>query len=86
MLQWLAQDLAHISICAVCLVTQSCLTLCNSMDCSLPGSFVHGDSPGRTTGVGSLSLLQGIFPTQESNRELLHCRQILYQLSHQGST
>ena len=39
----------------------------------------------RDTGVGSLSLLQGIFPTQESNRGLLHCRQILCQLSYQGS-
>ena len=37
------------------------------------------------TGVGSCSLLQGIFPTQGSNPSLLHCRQILYQLSHQGS-
>ena len=37
------------------------------------------------TKVGSLSLLQGIFLTQESNRGLLHCRQILYQLSYQGS-
>jgi len=43
------------------------------------------DSPGKNTGVGSLSLLQGIFLTQESNRGLLHCRQILYQLSYQGS-
>ena len=39
-------------------------------------------SPGQNTGVGSLSLLQGIFPTQGSNPGLLHCRQILYQLSH----
>ena len=37
------------------------------------------------TVVGSLSLLQQIFPTQESNQGLLHCRQILYQLSYQGS-
>ena len=36
-------------------------------------------------GVGSLSLLQGIFPTQELNQGLLHCRRILYQLSYQGS-
>ena len=36
-------------------------------------------------GVGSLSLLQGIFPTQELNLGLLHCRRILYQLSYQGS-
>ena len=39
----------------------------------------------QNTGVGNLSLLQGIFPTQESNRGLLHCRWILYQLSYQGS-
>ena len=42
-------------------------------------------SPGQNTGVGSLSLLQGIFPTQGLNPGLPHCRQILYQLSHQGS-
>ena len=35
--------------------------------------------------MGSLSLLQGIFPTQESNQDFLHCRRILYQLSYQGS-
>jgi len=95
------------------------------MDCSLPGSSVHGDSPGKNAGSGlpcpppghlpnsgiesssptlqedslplelpgkpknigvdSLSLLQGIFPTQELNWGLLHCRWILYQLSYQGS-
>ena len=106
----------------LCLVTQSCPALCNLMDCSLPSSSVHRDSPGKNTGVGchespqprdqprssalqadffyhlshhgkpkntgvgSLSLLQGIFPTQESNQGLLHCRRILYQLSYQGST
>ena len=45
------------------------------------------ESPGKTKNirVGNLSLLQGIFPTQESNQGLLHCRQILFQLSHQGS-
>ena len=43
------------------------------------------NSPGQNTGVGSLSLLQGIFPTQGSNPGLLHCRRILYQLNHQGS-
>ena len=40
------------------------------------------NSPGQNTGVGSHSLLQGIFPTQGSNPGLLHCRWILYQLSH----
>ena len=39
-------------------------------------------SPDQNTGVGSLSLLQGIFPTQGSNPSFLHCRWILYQLSH----
>ena len=43
------------------------------------------DSPGKHTGVGCHSLLQGIFPTQGSNPGLLHCRQILHHLSHQGN-
>ena len=43
------------------------------------------NSPGQNTGVGSLSLLQGIFPTHGSNPGLPYCRQILYQLSHKGS-
>ena len=55
------------------------------MDCSPPGSSVHGDSPGKNTGVGCRDLLQGIFPTQGSSPGLPHCRQILYQLSHQRS-
>jgi len=98
--------------CAVlCLVSQSCPTLCDPMDCSPPGSSVHGDSLGKNTGVGlpcpppgdlpnpgikprspalqvseppgklkntgvgSLSLLQENFLTQELNWDLLHCRQ-----------
>ena len=105
----------------MCLVCESCPTLCYPMDSSPPGSPVHRESPGKNTGggchallqgvfptqgsnpksptlqadsllseppgkpkntgVGGLSLLQGIFLTQESNRDLLHCRQILYQLS-----
>ena len=56
------------------------------MDCSPPGSSVHRDSPGKNTGVGCQALLQGIFPTQGSNPGLLHCRQILYHLSHQRSS
>ena len=55
------------------------------MDCSPPGSPVHGDSPGKNTGMGCYALLQGIFPTQGSNPGLPHCRRILCQLSHQGS-
>ena len=104
------------------LVAQSCRTLCDPMDCSPPGSSVHGYFPGKKTGmglpcpppgdlpnlgielrspalqvdplpfepegkpksagVGSLSLLPGIFPTQEVNWGLLHCRWIPYQLSY----
>ena len=55
------------------------------MDGSPPGSSVHGDSPGKNSGVGCHALLlQGIFPTQESNQGLLHWRQILKQLSYLG--
>jgi len=49
------------------------------------GLYSPWNSPGQNTGVGSLSLLQGIFPTQGSNPGLPHCRWILYQLSHKGS-
>ena len=55
------------------------------MDCSPPGSSVHGDSPGKNTGVACHALLQGIFPTQGWNPGLLHCRRILYCLSHHES-
>ena len=73
-------------ICAVLwVVTQLCPVLCDSMDDSPPASSVHQDSPGRSTGVGCRALLQGIFPTQESNWGFLHYRWILYQLSYQGS-
>ena len=49
------------------------------------GPYSAWNSPRQTTEVGSLSLLQEILPTQGLNPGLLHCRQILYQLSHQGS-
>ena len=103
-------------------VAQLCPSLCDPMDCSPPGSSVHGIHQARIldwvavpfskgflqlwcrtqvshiaggfftswatreaqeyTGVGSLFLLQGIFPTQELNQSLLHCRWNLYQLSY----
>ena len=59
-------------------VAQSCLTLCDRL-------YSPWNSPGQDTGVGSLSLLQRIFPTQGLNPGLLHRRKILYQLSHRGS-
>ena len=110
-------------VCCVCLVAQSCLTLCDPIDCSqvplsmgilqarilqwvaclppgeISNSGIESRSPAlqvdslpsklpgkpKITEVGSLSLLQGDFPTQESNWGLLHCQQILYQLSYPGS-
>ena len=67
------------------LVAQSCLTLCDPMDCNLPGLLCPWDHLGKNTGGGSHALLQGIFPTQELNLGLLHCRQIPYHMSHQGT-
>ena len=57
-------------------------TVLNSEVTSVSGLPCPWDSPGKNTGVGSHSLLQGIFLTQGSNLCLLHCRQILYHLSH----
>ena len=75
-----------IYVCVVlCLAAQSCPTLCDPMDCSPPSSSIHADSPGKNTGVGCHALLQGISSTQGWNPGLPHGRQILYQLSHQGS-
>ena len=74
---------------------QSCLTLCNPLDCSLPGSSVHGIFLGKNTRVSCHFLLQGIFPTQGSNPCLLHLLHwhfihftqwvTLYPLSYLGS-
>ena len=64
-------------------VTQSCPTLCDPWTVvgQAPPSW---DFPGENTGLGCHFLLQGIFLTQESNPDLLHYRQTLYRLSHQG--
>ena len=102
----------------VYLIAQLCPAVCDLVDSSLPGSFVHADSPGKNTGVGCHALLQGIFPTQGANPGseprsstlqadslpskptgrpmstgvgslqgiFLHCRCILYQLSHSFTT
>ena len=55
-----------VSVCVyvLCLVIQSCLTLCDPKNCNQPGSSIPGDSPGKNTGVGCYVLLQGIFPIQ----------------------
>ena len=67
----------------LCLLMQSCPTLCNPMGCSPPGSSAHGDSPSKNTRVSCQALLQGIIPTQGSNLGLLHCRQIHMQVKKQ---
>ena len=61
--------MAIADLCAVqCLVAQSCPTLCDPIDFSLPGSSAHGDSPRRNTGVGCHALFQGIFPTGDQTQ------------------
>ena len=72
----------------VCLITQLCLTPCDPMDCSPPGSsreILHGNFPGKNTGEGCHALLQGIFLIWGSNPGLLHCRWIVQSPRHQGS-
>ena len=63
-------------------VSQLCPTVCSPMDCSSPVSSLHGNSPGKKTGMGCHSFLQGIFLIQGSKLGLLHCRHILYHLCH----
>ena len=81
--------LADSPVCMHAKSLQSCLTLCDPMDCSLPGSSIHGIFPGKNSGVGCHFLLQGIFPTQGSKLRLL--RLLRWQadslpLSHLGSS
>ena len=83
---------SHSIVSHTLLITQYCLTVCDPMDYSLLGSPVHGIFQARQeysdwieNGMDSHFLLQEIFLTQRSNLGLLHCRQILYHLSHQGS-
>ena len=80
---WEADERCHHKASIPLKWSESCSVVSNSL-------WPHGlgspwNSPGQNTGVGSLSLLQGIFPTQGLNPGLLHCGQILYQLSHKGS-
>ena len=69
----------------VCLVTQLCLTLCDPIDCSPPGSSVHGIVQARVLEWVASHFSRGIFQTQGLNWGLLHCKWILYRLSHQES-
>ena len=67
-----------------CLVAKSCVTLCDTMDCSPSGFSVQGIFQARILAWVPIAS-QGIFPTQGSNLGLPHCRQMLYRLSHKGS-
>ena len=72
-------------LCVCVLVTQLCLTLCHPMDCTLPGSSVHGILQATTLEQVSIPFSRGIFPTQGLNPGVLHCRRIPYHLRHQTS-
>ena len=61
--RWMRSQIVRCCV-VLCLVVHLCVTLCNPVDCSPPGSSVHGDSPGKNTEVGCHVLLQGLFPTQ----------------------
>ena len=65
-------------------VAQLCPTLCDRMDCSPPGSSIHGVFQASILEWVALSFSRGIFPTHRSNPGLRHCRQSIYHLSHQG--
>ena len=75
--------LYKLEIAVLCLVAQSCVTLCDPMNCSRQAPLCMGILQARI--LEKVALLHGIFPTQGSSQGLLHCRQILYQLSYQGS-
>ena len=66
-----------INVFVLCLVAQSCPTLCDPIDCSPVGSCVHGDSPARILEWVAMPSLQGIFPIQGSNPGLPQSRRIL---------
>ena len=86
-LEWVAMASSRLCICAFVHIHLYEIESCPVMSDSLWSQGLHSpwNSPGQNTGVGSVSILQGIFPNQGSNPGLLHCRQILYQLSHKGS-
>ena len=88
----LTTDRRHLSVVCVCVCVfaytcaESCLTLCSPMDCSSLWLLCPWDSPGKNTGVGCHFLLQGIFPTWESNLRLLHWEGGSLPLCHLGSS
>ena len=67
------------------LVVQLCPTLCDPTYCSSPGSSIPGIFQARKLKWVAIPFSKGIFPSRGLNQGLLHCRQILYHLGHQGS-
>ena len=78
---WALEEKCEVKV----LVTQSCLTLGDPMDCSLPGSSVHEILQARILEWVASPFSRGSFLTQGLNLQILHCRQILYCLSYLGS-
>ena len=81
-IKWRVKVIQLVGGAVLCLVTQSYLTLCDPMDCSLPGSSIHGISQARILEWVAISSSRG--SSQKSNPGLPHCRWLLYHLSHQG--
>ena len=65
----------------LCLVTQSCLTLRDPVDCSPPGSSVHGDSPGKNTGVGCHTQLQLGYDRSQQQQRYLSFEQVIHRIT-----
>ena len=85
MLCWGLENGSVAESAVLCLVIQSCLTLCDPMDCSPPGSSVIGTLQARILEWVAISSSREIFPNQGLNSSLPLCRRILYRLSHQGN-
>ena len=80
---------SHQPMSVCCIPTQHaqlCPTLCDPMDCSPPGSSIHGILQAKVLEWVAISFSRGMFPTQGSHPGLSHCRQMLYHLSHQNLT
>ena len=83
---WCTQKLWLSCVCACAKSLQLCPTLCVPIDCSPPGSSVHGILQARILEWVAISFSKGTFPALGSNPNLSHCRQILYCLSYLGSS
>ena len=74
-----------VCVCVCVLLAQLCLTFCNPMDCSLQGSSLHGILQARILKWVAMPSSRGSYQPMDLTPGLLHCRKILYCLSHQGS-